>query len=207
MASDERDNPNVSVDLSMTDLRTEQNRWMLPRIHRTRSTVIPFILFILLLITACSQSTSPFILQVSITSEPIVGALLDYHASLRIVGRDMPNTTIEIEMPQSVTLVEGISEWKGDLVVGETIELDLKLRVKEPGQWLIITQVLAQPNPETSATFGTSNRVLLISGFDQGQIVDDAHVRQTGEPCGPDLSCGSPPAPPSRPLVTVTPTP
>jgi hypothetical protein len=161
---------------------------------------------ILLFLAACSQSSSPFILRVTITSEPKVGAVIDYHASLKIVGRDLPNTTVRVEIHEAVEVVDGDPQWKGDLTEGETIEMDLKLRVLQPGEWEIQTRAESKPNPESSLTFGSLNRVLIISHYDSGQIIHYDELKETEMPCGADLNCGSPPAPPSRPLVTVTPT-
>jgi hypothetical protein len=166
---------------------------------------VPVILSILLFLGSCSQPSSPFVLRASVTTEPIVGAVLDYHASLHIVGVDMPNTSILVEMPEAVEVVGGTPQWTGDLSVGETVDLDMKLRVNQPGQWLILTQVLARPYTGSITTFGSSYQILLISAWDHGRIVDDAALQQTRMPCGPEPSCGTPPQPPSRPPVTVTP--
>jgi hypothetical protein len=124
---------------------------------------------------------------------PKIGTILDYHASLRI-RQDMPNATIQVEIPEGVEVVDGIPLWSGDLTEGETIELKMRLRVTQPGEWLIFTVVLARPIPEGTMTFGASNQTLLISDSDHGRIVDDADIEKTAMPCGADLSCGTPPS-------------
>jgi hypothetical protein len=144
---------------------------------------------------------------VSITSEPKAGATIRYRASLTAVGQDVPNISMQVEMPQAVEVISGSPHWEGDLAADQTTELYLELRVNQPGQWLIQTNVLAKPNSESSATYGASNQTLLISEQDAGRVLSEDELLKTKLPCGPDLSCGSPPALSTKPLVTLTPSP
>lgn len=197
----------MSDKVLMTGVHSVRYRFMHTMMGGGSAKSVLSILLILLILTSCTQSASPFVLQVIITSEPKVGALIDYHASLKIEGRDLPNTSIQVEIPEAIEVVDGNTIWEGDLVEGETIKLDLQLRVNQPGQWEIHTRAESKPNPESSLTFGALNRVLIISQQDTGQIIHYDELKETEMPCGADLNCGSPPAPPSRPLITVTPIP
>jgi uncharacterized protein (DUF58 family) len=168
---------------------------------------ITILLSISLLFVSCTPISSPLSLEASITTSPEVGAVIEYHAILSIRGRDVPDITLEVELPDAVEVVEGTPYWEGSLAVGETKELILKLRVNQPGQWLVYTQALGQYSPGDDPTFGASSRILLISDFESGRIVTHDELRQTAMPCGTDLSCGTPPVTSSKPLVTVTPSP
>lgn len=168
---------------------------------------IAIFLSISLLFVSCTPTSSPLSLEVSITSDPEVGAVIDYHAILSVRGRDVPELTLDVELPDAVEVVEGTPHWEGGLAVGETKELTLKLRVIRPGQWLVHTQALGQYSPGGDPTFGASSRILLISDFESGRIATYDELRQTEMPCGPDLSCGTPPVTSSKPLVTLTPSP
>jgi len=169
--------------------------------------LITILVSISLLFVSCTSTPSALSLEASITTSPEVGAVIDYHAILSIRGRDVPDITLEVELPDAVEVVEGTPHWEGGLAVGETKELTLKLRVIRPGQWLVHTQALGQYSPGDDPTFGASSRTLLISDFESGRIVTYAELRQTEMPCGPDLSCGTPPVTSSKPLVTLTPSP
>lgn len=173
----------------------------------TRSVPTIIFLCISLLGVSCTPTSSPLSLEVSVTTDPEVGAVIDYHAVLSVQGRDVPDITIEVELPDAVEVVEGTAYWEGSLAVGEIKELNLQLRVNQPGEWLVYTLALGQYSPRPDPTFGASNRILLISDFEAGRIVNYDELRQTEMPCGPDLSCGTPPVTSSKPLVTVTPSP
>ena len=133
----------------------------------------------------------------SISPAPIVGRDVNYHVEVTTSVWDLPSVTLTITLPAGVELVQGDLHWQGSLAKGQTVTKDLTIRVTTPGTWVIGAFTYAQPDlQDRNFYFFPHKRLYIQSSADSAQVIDDT-VMENKAPCGADLDCGSPPAPPA----------
>ncbi len=75
----------------------------------------------------------PLEINVTVFPDPTLGEVVQIH-SLVTALYDSPNSTLEIILPEGLTLVDGDLLISGDLAAGETLELTVGLRVNQEGE-------------------------------------------------------------------------
>jgi hypothetical protein len=99
------------------------------------------IAFALFLLAACVRSRgpgSPLDVRASISPAPIVGRDVTWHIEMVSLGNVfLPNTTLSVTLPAEVELVSGDANWHGDIPAGDTVAVDLTIRVTMPGEWAV----------------------------------------------------------------------
>ncbi len=161
----------------------------------------------LLLFASCTPASTGMRVTASISPAPIVGRDVNYHVEVTTSAWDLPSVILTITLPSGVELVQGDLHWQGNLAKGQTVTKDLTIRVTAPGTWVIGAFTYAQPDlQDRSFYFFPHKRLYIQSSADSAQVIDDA-VMENKAPCGADLDCGSPPAPPSTVPATAHPRP
>src|SRR5512139_3909194 len=91
----------------------------------------------LLLVLLASCYVHPLRVTSSISPEPVVGQVVNYHIELSTPSGQVPNTTLTITLPSGIELVSGNLHWHGDLTTDQTVTKDLAIRVTSPGEWIV----------------------------------------------------------------------
>jgi hypothetical protein len=149
-----------------------------------------------LLLTSCY--VHPLRVTSSVSPEPRVGQVVNYHIELSTLSGKVPNTTLTITLPSGVELVSGNLYWHGDLTTDQTVTKDLAIRVTSPGEWIVKAYADTDMGSSIGHTYLSANQALYItSSTDSAEVVDA--LKKTPTPCGPDIGCGTP-------LKPITPT-
>ena len=118
---------------------------------------------------------SPLEMYAIISPAPIVGRDVIWHIELTANGRDLPNVTLYLTLPPEVEIVSGDANWHGDIVDGQTMMIDLTIRVKSAGQWTVDAYAFSD--------FGTGGfgdgKTLFITSSDEAADVVDASQNPT----------------------------
>lgn len=142
----------------------------------------------LLLLTACERKV--LTLTSSISPEPIVGRIVNYHVEMSSTGTPVPNVTLTITLPSGIELIQGDLSWHGDLAKDEKIIRDLTIRVTTPGEWIVKADAGTNMGPGAGRTYLSFTQALYItSSADSAEVVDA--LQKTPTPCGPDIGCGT----------------
>jgi hypothetical protein len=127
------------------------------------------ILFGLLSLVACSQSTFPMEIMTSISPDPVVGQDVTLHTEISVGGVHAPNTTVEISLSPGVELVEGDLIWKGDIEPDQTISFDVTIRVTTAGDWPV--SIYAYSSPDGESRWGDQEFFYIRSSDTSAQII------------------------------------
>jgi hypothetical protein len=91
----------------------------------------------------CNPFREPFgIMDMSASAKPLIGRVVTLRVEVRS-DADEPNTTLTIDLPKGVKLVEGDLTWQGALVANQPYAHDVKVCVLYEGDWRIEAEVLA----------------------------------------------------------------
>ncbi len=73
----------------------------------------------------------------SVVGEPILNQEIEltYFVEPEI---DVPNASMRIDLPDGIELIEGDLTWTGAIQKGERVEMKLRLKVVELGEWQIV---------------------------------------------------------------------
>jgi hypothetical protein len=134
--------------------------------------------------------------KASISPAPIVGQAVTLRVEITTT-RDAPNTTLQMTLPQDIELMSGDANWQGDIKAGESITIDLVIRVNQAGDYVIDAYAFARTGPDSG--FGNGKQVCIVSTLESITAGD----------------CPTPMPPPvlmidsgtSSPLMTITPSP
>lgn len=117
-------NPNYTLTL-----QTQLRRWFL---------LLAFFSLAYFLI-ACSKSpSSPLAVQASIFPDPVVGREVTLQVEMSSSREEtLPDTTLKIELPKEIEVVKGETEWHGEIPVGQTVVVNLQIKVLQEGEWIV----------------------------------------------------------------------
>lgn len=112
---------------------------------------------------------SPLKLEFNVQGEPALGQVftLSMHVAALV---DAPNTSLRLELPAGVALVERFDDWQGDLKAGESFSRSVQARVNLPGEWMVVAQTVSQQ--PGGNTFG-ERQVWYLDVSEQKTIVSE----------------------------------
>ncbi len=111
-----------------------------------------------LTVTDQANVQSPMSLTISFNSLPQKGQEVQFvaSASSKIAA---PNTSIIIELPSNISIIEGDTHWQGDLVANEHKDMKLILRFPEDGNFEFTVNALSRPKPSEYFRFGREKKL------------------------------------------------
>ena len=146
--------------------------------------------FCLTLLSLAACYVHPLRVTSSISPEPRVGQVVNYHIELSTPSGQVPNTTLTITLPSGVELVSGDLNWHGDLTSDQKVTKDLTIRVTSPGEWIVKAYADTDMGSGKGHTYLSASQDLYItSSMDSAQVVDA--LQKTPIPCR-DASCRTP---------------
>jgi len=173
----------------------------LPRENPMFTKSVPVsILCLTLTLGACTSGApqSPMTVKASVSPAPIVGQVATWH--IEISSRaDAPNTTLQVEVSDGIEIVGGETNWTGHINEGQSVSIDLTIRVTKPGESTVYAQAFSRTSPEGG--FGGGKRLFITSSADSANVVEDINRPQPTIPALM-IDTGT-----SSPLITVTPAP
>jgi hypothetical protein len=131
----------------------------------------------LALLIACQQigasgaPGSPLKVAATLSPEPIVGQDVNWHIELSSSQPELPNTNLEITLPESVELVSGELNYVVDIPASGTVPIDLVIRVTQAGEWKISAFASVAFN-ETSG-FGVEKWFHITSSATSAKVIED----------------------------------
>lgn len=152
-------------------------------LHKNRLHV-PYLLFVLFVsaffMGSCTSSSSPLSLDAEIYPAPLVGSEVTLHIEMLAKGQDLPNTTLTVELPEGIELIDGETTWQGDLVSDNIISFDLIIKVREAGEWVIATYAFSDLGNGNG--FGNGRELYVTSTLNSAVVEDDVDRSMTAPP-------------------------
>ena len=148
-----------------------------PVLHNSHSIYVCIVISLFLL-SACSRQNggaggpgSPLKVRASITPEPMVGQAATWHIEIFSTGPEYQDTTLIVELPKSVELVSGDSDWQGTVPADGTVAVDLVIRVMTPGEWKISAAASSIIGPGSNAAGWKT--LYITSSETSAEVVED----------------------------------
>ena len=167
-----------------------QNRWMV---------FLGTIGLALGLLSACSRGpSSPMSIAMSITPEPIVGREVNLHIEISTVSA-APNTVLTVTLSSGVELVSGDLHWQGKLEPGQSVGIDLTIRVMTEGEWPVSAYAFSPDTPGSRFGVGAGKALYIQSSVNSAEVIEDINRETTPIPViqyGPDTPRPPTPATP-----------
>lgn len=152
-------------------------------LHKNRL-YVPYLLFVLFIsaffMGSCTSSSSPLSLEAEIYPAPLVGSEVILHIEMLAKGQDLPNTTLTVELPDGIELVDGETTWQGDLVSDNITSFNLIIKVREVGEWVIAAHAFSDLGNGNG--FGNGRELYVTSTLNSAVVEDDADRSMTAPP-------------------------
>jgi hypothetical protein len=129
---------------------------------------------------ACSSGNSPLKVTAQIYPDPLVGQEVTLHVEMLAKGRDLPNTTLIVELSEGIELVAGETTWVGNLPQDEPVPFDLQIRVREAGEWTAYAH--AYSDLGNGNGFGGGKKLFITSTLDSAVVEEDINRPMTPPP-------------------------
>jgi hypothetical protein len=115
----------------------------------------------------------PLKIMATLSPEPIVGQDVSWHIELLSGQSELPNTKLEIVLPDGVELVSGNLKWNGDIPADGKALIDLVIRVTQPGEWKI--SAFASVAFSKTSGFGVEKWFQVTSSITSAKIIEDVN--------------------------------
>jgi hypothetical protein len=117
----------------------------------------------------------PLLADTSLSCSGVFGEnniLLKFTAAGRMPG---PNSTAWIELPAGIEFIDAPMEWKGDLDIGETVNVENRIRATADGNWQVVGKIISY---QSGDRVGAMSKLMIT--------VSDGVVVNCTMPTGPE---------------------
>lgn len=150
--------------------------------------------FTLFLLSACTPPRFPLkVTALSVMPDPVVGQTVTLRVEI-VSTKDEPDTTIKIQLPEAVKLMDGDLIWRGSLKANQPQTHEVSVCVLYEGDWRI--SVTAYSRLSEDSTYGDTDSLHLVSTTTTGHAIPGSEYRYIQPPGG---------VPPSTPLPETPP--
>jgi len=113
---------------------------------------------------------SPLKLIATISPAPKVGQPATWHIEITSI-LNAPATSLQVQVSNGVELIGGNLNWTGDIKAGQTVNIDLTIRVTKPGEHTVFAHAFTRTSSEGG--FGASKQLYINSTTTSADVVED----------------------------------
>jgi hypothetical protein len=144
--------------------------------------VISICVCAILVLSACTPPSFPIeITVITVSPDPIIGQVATLHVEV-MSTEDEPDTTILIELPEGVKLMDGDLMWHGSLTANEVQAHEVSICVLYEGDWELWIEAHSQLSENSS--YEDAETLHLQSTTESARVILGSNYHLTQPPGG-----------------------